>query len=316
MKKPDRLLALVGKSLAMQHVYKQIKRAAKSDVVVMLLGETGTGKELAAEAIHKLSKRREGPFITVNLGAIPRDLVASELFGHEKGAFTGAAKARRGRFEQAQDGTIFLDEIDSIDERVKISLLRLMEQRSFNRLGGEAKISANARIIVASNRNLEEMMLQGKFREDLFYRLDVFRVGLPPLNRRHGDIPLLAKEFLRQFTKKYSKGKIQLSSEYLRQLEAYSWPGNVRELKNVIQRSVLVCEGSQLLPKHLPSKFTKENASRTIVKFEIGTPLEEVEREMVLQALRVAGNNRTEAARLLGISRRSIYNRLKKYKLL
>ena len=254
--------------------------------------------------------------VEVNCAAIPEELIESELFGYEKGAFTGAHSRRIGRFEEASDGTIFLDEIDCIDERAKVSLLRLIEQRTYDRLGGEQKISTNAWIIVVSNNNLEKLMLSGEFREDLFYRLDVFRIGMPPLSQRSGDIPLLAGEFLGRFSREFNKVGLSLSPEYVKKLESYPWPGNVRELKNVIQRSVLVCEGSKVLPKHLPVKFLRAQSGNGVVKFEVGTPLDEVEREMVLHALAAAGDNRSEAARLLGISRRSIYNRLKKYNLL
>lgn len=304
---------LIGRSGPMKQVYRQIRQAAATKLPVLLLGETGTGKDLAAQAIHKQSDRSRGAYVAVNLGALPAELVASELFGYEKGAFTGAAQQREGKFEQARDGTVFLDEIATIDEKVQVSLLRLIEHKKFHRLGGKRAVSTNARLIAASNQDLFDAVKQGFFREDLYYRLDVFRIVMPPLRERLGDIPLLVDEFLKRYNRSLQKDISGITPECVSLLEGYSWPGNVRELKNVIQRAVLVCEGDILLPEHLPPRFRPDRPARPIVSFRIGTPLKEVEHQMVTRALAAADNNRKRAAELLGISRRALYNKLRKF---
>jgi len=306
---------LLGKSAPMQAVYRQIKRAAATDIPILILGETGTGKDLTAQAIHRHSNRRDSSYIPVNLGAIPSELVASELFGYEKGAFTGAIKQHKGKFEQSTNGTIFLDEIDSADEKVQVSLLRLIEEHKFQRIGGTKEIRSDARIIAASNSDIEELTSNSSFREDLFYRLDVFRIVMPALRDRVSDIPMLAEMFLTQFNKQFQKNIVDIEPEFIGILENYDWPGNVREMKNVIQRAVLVCDQKKLKIEHLPIRLRKEKRQAETLTFKIGTPLDSVERDMVLMALRMAGNNRTKAANLLGISRRAIYNKLRKHKI-
>jgi DNA-binding NtrC family response regulator len=308
-----KLEQLVGRSKAMQEVYRQIRQAAATDMPILLMGETGTGKDLAAQAIHEQSKRKDGSYIAVNLGALPSELVGSELFGHEKGAFTGAIGRREGKFEEAQDGTVFLDEIATIDAKVQVSLLRLIEQKTFQRLGGKKTIKTNARLIAASNQNLPDLVEQGRFRKDLYYRLDVFRISIPPLQDRGGDVVLLIDEFLKRFNRSFKKNIVGVAPECISLLESYDWPGNVRELKNVVQRAVLVCEGEVLLPEHLPPRFRPGKQGPAKVSFEIGTPLEEVERKMLIRTLTTAENNRKRAADLLGISRRALYNKLKKH---
>ncbi len=308
-----RFQKVVGKSKSMEDVYRQIRQAAATDIPILLIGETGTGKELAAQAIHEQSERSKGPYIAINLGALPSELVGSELFGHEKGAFTGAIERREGKFEEARNGTIFLDEIGTIDAKVQVSLLRLIEQKTFHRLGGKATIRTDARLIAASNQNLLELVEHGRFRKDLYYRLDVFRIVMPPLRQRGGDIVLLIDEFLNRFNRSFKKHIMGVAPECVSLLESYDWPGNVRELKNVVQRAVLVCEGEVLLPDHLPPRFRKGKPAVPKVSFEIGTPLEEVEREMIVRALAATQNNRKHAADLLGISRRALYNKLQKH---
>lgn len=304
---------LVGRSQPMQEVYRQIRQAAATDIPILLLGETGTGKDLAAQAIHEQSDRKDGPYVAVNLGALPSELVGSELFGHEKGAFTGALERRPGKFEEAREGSILLDEITTMDEKVQVSLLRLIEQKRFHRLGGKRTISTNARLIAASNQNLPDLAERGIFRKDLYYRLDVFRIMMPPLRERSGDVPLLIDEFLKRYNRSFQKNILGIAPECIGALESYDWPGNVRELKNVVQRAVLVCEGEVLLPSHLPARFRPGRPVHRKVSFEIGTPLEEIEREMVTRALAVAENNRKRTAELLGISRRALYNKLRKH---
>jgi len=304
---------LIGRSPPMQHVYQQIRQAAATDIPVLLLGETGTGKDLAAQAIHQQSRRRGKPFVAVNLGALPPELVPSELFGHEKGSFTGAMTQREGKFEQARDGTIFLDEIDTIDEKVAIGLLRLLEEKQHPRLGGKHAIRTNARLIAASNRDLAQAVADGTFRKDLYYRLDVFQLVLPPLRERQGDIAILMDEFLKRFNHAYQKGILGVAPECVSMLETYGWPGNVRELKNVIQRAVLVCAGEVLLPEHLPPRFTCRSRPCPQVTLAVGTPLRDVEKEMIRRTLALCKNNRQKAAALLGISRRALYNKLARY---
>jgi len=304
---------LIGRSAPMQNIYQQIRQAAATDIPVLLLGETGTGKDLTAQAIHEQSSRGKESFVVVNLGALPTELVASELFGHEKGSFTGASEQHAGKFEQADKGTIFLDEIESIDEKVQVGLLRLIEQKTFHRIGGRRAISSNARIIAATNQNLLESVRKGTFREDLYYRLDVLRIVMPPLRERQGDISLLIGEFLKRFNRIYQKNILGIAPECIGLLETYNWAGNVRELKNVIQRAVLVCNGDVLLPEHLPSRFRAERPSCPVVNLRVGTALREVEREMIVRALAVCKNNRTKTAELLGISRRALYSKLARH---
>jgi len=304
---------LVGQSQSMQEVYRQIRQAAATDMPILILGETGTGKDLTAQAIHQQSERRNGPYVVVNLGALPSELIGSELFGHEKGAFTGALERRESQFEQARDGSIFLDEISTIDEKVQVGLLRLIEQKKFHRLGGKRTISTNVRVIAASNQNLADTVEQGMFRKDLYYRLDVFRIIMPPLRERVGDVVLLVDEFIRRYNKTFQKNILGIAPECISLLESYNWPGNVRELKNVIQRAVLICEGEVLLTEHMPPRFSPDKPVCPTVAFEIGTALEEVEHEMITRTLAVARNNRKRAAELLGISRRALYNKLQKH---
>ena len=304
---------LIGQSLPMQQVYQQIRQAAVTDIPVLLTGETGTGKDLAAQAIHQQSTRSKGSYIAVNLGALPSDLVAGELFGHERGAFTGATQQREGKFELAHDGTIFLDEIDTIDEKVQISLLRLIELKKFQRIGGKKDITSHSRIVASSNKDLHDCVEKKLFREDLFYRLDVFRITLPALRDRPGDISLLIDEFLKRYNLEYQKTILGIAPDCVNILESYSWPGNVRELKNVIQRAVLVCDGDVLLTKHLPPRFKSEIKRKPTITFEVGTTLQEIEKETMVRVLSYCENNRKRAAEVLGISRRALYNKLAKH---
>jgi len=304
---------MVGGSPSMLEVYRQIRQASSTDIPVLLLGETGTGKDLAAEAIHNLSSRRDATYLPVHLGALPQDLVSSELFGHEKGAFTNALTRQKGAFEQASKGTVFLDEVSTMNDKVQVSLLRLLENMEFYRIGGWDPIQADVRVIAATNEDLYELVKRGMFREDLFYRLEVFQITLPPLRSRNGDIPLLIDHFLTQYNEAFDKNIRGISPECVSKLESYEWPGNVRELKNVIQRAVVMCSGEVLLPEHLPARVAKGGPGRPKISFPIGTPLSDVEREMLSRTLAFTGNNRSRAAAMLGISRRSIYNKIEKY---
>lgn len=307
---------MVGGSPKMIDVYRQIRQAASTDMPVLLTGETGTGKDLVARAIHQLSTRNKKSFQPIHLGALPPELVAGELFGYEKGAFTGATKSHRGMFEKAEGGTIFLDEIGTIDEKVQISLLRLLETRKLERIGGTRTISANTRIVTATNENLSEAVEQGRFREDLFFRLDIFQIILPPLRERGGDIVLLVNHFLKQFSDDYQRDVVGISPDCISVLESYDWPGNVREIKNVIHRAVLNCTGGILLPSHLPERLQQSRSQPQNISLPMGCTLKEAEREIIFRTLKWTNNNRRHTASILGISRRSLYNKLARYELL
>lgn len=312
-KRPARFEDMVGSSAAMKSVYRMIRQAAAASIPVLLTGETGTGKDLAARAIHQLSDRSEQVFLPVHLGALPQDLAPGELFGYTKGAFTGATKSRSGSFEQADGGTVFLDEISTIDDRTQVSLLRLIENKSFYRIGGRRTINADVRLIAATNENLEEAVEAGRFREDLYFRLEVFQIRMPPLRDRPGDLSLLIQEFLRRYCRDYEKEILGLSPEAMSMLEAYDWPGNVRELKNVIHRAVVVCSGEVITPRHLSKRITAGNGSSRTLVLKVGSSFEEAERKLLEKTLIATGNNRRQAAAILGVSRGTLYNKIKKY---
>ncbi len=310
-----RFEGFIGGSAVMQKVYKQIQQVAPTNIPVLLLGETGTGKDLAAQAIHHYSAKNDGHYLPVNLGAFPSDLVTSELFGHEKGAFTGASRQHLGVFETGSDGTVFLDEIESVGDKVQISLLRLIEQKKFNRLGGRRAIRTDARLIAASNEDLEELVARGKFREDLYYRLDVFRIVLPPLRERTGDIPMIAEELIAGFNHEFNKKIIRIKAECMHALEAYEWPGNVRELKNVLQGAVLVCDDEEIGEEHLPERLRQKTGDPAKLVVEVGQSLDFVEKQIIMKTLAHTKDNRKKAAALLGITRRALYNKLHKHEI-
>ncbi|MHB9112014.1 MAG: sigma-54-dependent transcriptional regulator [Thermoleophilia bacterium] len=301
---------IVGDSQAMKDVLDTVSRVAASDANVMVYGESGTGKELIARALHEQSNRNGKPFIQLSCAALPETLLESELFGYEKGAFTGANDSKPGRFELADTGTLFLDEIGDISLTVQVKLLRALEQMSFERLGSSKTINVDVRLIGATNRDLPAMIKDGEFREDLFYRLNVIPINLPPLRERRGDIKLLARHFLCRF----SNDK-ELSVEGLRLLEDYYWPGNVRELQNAIERATILSRGKVIGPDDLPAEVRKDASlsSDTINLPAEGVALEKVERELIAQALERTGGNRTKAAELLGISRHTLLYRIEKY---
>lgn len=312
---------MLGVSLPMLEVFQRIVDAASTDIPVLITGETGTGKDLVAGAIHNRSSRKDKPFIAVNTGAMPADLIASELFGHEKGAYTNAISARKGSFELAAGGTIFLDEISTMDEKCQVFLWRVLESKTFRRVGGERDIRVDVRVIGATNENLEAAIKNNRFREDLYYRFDVFRINLPPLRERAGGIRVLAGHFLGQFSQLYNKALLGISAEALRCLESYSWPGNVRELKNVLQRAVLVAEDQELTPDLLPTRIRNAGESEresllATFPIHVGMTLEKVEKEFVAMTLASASGNKKKAASILGISRRTLYDKLKRHGLL
>ena len=307
---------MVGGSAPMREVYRQVRQAASTDMPVLLTGETGTGKDLVARAIHQQSHRSQALFQPIHLGALPPELVASELFGYEKGAFTGATRSHRGLFEKADGGTIFLDEIGTIDEKVQISLLRLIETQQLERIGGNQTISANVRIVTATNENLSEAVDQGRFREDLFFRLDIFQIVLPPVRERGGDVVLLVNHFLKRFSDDYQRSIVGISPECVSALESYDWPGNVREIKNVMHRAVLNATGGILLPDHLPERLQQAHAQIPEIKLPVGCTLKEAEKAVIVKTLNWTRNNRRRTAAILGISRRTLYNKLASYNLL
>jgi DNA-binding NtrC family response regulator len=308
-------------TLTMRSVIQNIIEAAAEDIPVLITGETGTGKDLVAAAIHKRSKRKSYPYLPVNMGAIASELIASELFGHERGAYTGASEARAGLFEQAQGGTIFLDEITTMDEKTQVSLLRVLETKTIRRVRGEKDIHTNVRVIAATNEDIEEAVKAGRFREDLYYRLDVFRIHLPPLRERHGAVSLFTDHFVARFAEMYKKDLRVISRDTYRLLRAYSWPGNVRELKNVIQRAVLLAKGAELTPALLPQRIREINGSgekrpNALSPIQLGMTLGDVEREYIKLTLSTINGNKKKAAALLGISRRALYNKLKRFQML
>ena len=310
---------MLGVSLPMQEVFQRILEAASEDISVLITGETGTGKDMVASAIHKKSRRRNGPYIVVNTGAISSELIATELFGHEKGAYTGAVESTKGRFEEAHGGTIFLDEISTINEKAQVSLLRVLETKTFRRVGGEKDLCANVRVIAATNENLEAAVQQKRFREDLFYRLDVFHIHVPALRERPGGVSLLTNHFVPHFNAVYKKQVRAVAPEAWQCLRSYPWPGNVRELKNVIQRAVLMAKGEELTADLLPLRIraaAEANAAVQHFPIHAGMTLDAVEKEYMLMTLAATQGNKKETAQKLGISRRALYDKLKKHGLL
>ena len=315
---PMELEGILAISLPMRFALQQVIEAAAIDAAVLITGETGTGKDMVAAAIHKRSKRQQRSYVPVNMGAVSHELIASELFGHEKGAFTGASDTHLGVFEQAQGGTIFLDEITTMDEKTQISLLRVLETKTIRRVGGNKDVEVDARVIAATNENIEETVRARRFREDLYYRLDVFRVHLPPLRERPGDVSFLTNHFIARFGALYKKSIRRAPSEIYQVLRAYPWPGNVRELKNVIQRAVVMAKGAELTADLLPPRITAGIGSAASGKthwpsIRLGMSLEEVEKEFIMMTLRSVAGNKAKAAATLRISRHTLYDKLKKY---
>jgi len=305
---------LIGRSPRMEEIFDVIRQVADSRATVLIEGESGTGKELVAHAIHALSPRSKRPFQAVHCAALSPQLLESELFGHEKGAFTGAQERRVGRFEQAEGGTVFLDEIGEIDAATQVKLLRVLGERSFERVGGNKKIEVDIRLVAATNRSLSQLVKEGRFREDLFYRINVVRVELPPLRERREDIPLLARAFLEEFARENGKGELRFSESVEAALLQYDWPGNVRELRTAVEHGVVLCRGAEILAKDMPPALNV-HANASAVTFANTLNLGQMEKSSIIRALQEAGENRTEAARLLGISRRTLQRKLKEYKL-
>ena len=312
-----RLGELVGGSKAMQEVMRIIEMAAPSSASVLITGETGSGKEIVARTIHKLSPRAAGPFVAINCSAIPETLMESEIFGHERGAFTGAAERRIGCFELADGGTLLLDEIGEMPAPTQAKLLRVLEDRKVRRLGSKTETPVDVRVLAATNKDPEQAVASGGLRQDLFFRLNVFHIHLPPLREHKEDIPLLAEHILRDVNAKHGKNVRGIGAEVLDIFMSHTWPGNIRELRNVLERAAIMSEKELVSRSSLPGEFGKVAAKSpgdlSTIRFPIGTTVDAMERELILQTLQATGNNKTRAAELLGVSLKTLHNKLKEY---
>lgn len=312
---------LIGKSKQMQEVYELIAKIAKKDVTVLILGESGVGKEMVAKAIHQNSQRKDGPFIKVNCAALPDQLLESELFGYEKGAFTGAGRQKKGMFELADGGTIFLDEIGDMSLATQAKILRVLQEHEFQRLGGEETIRVNVRVLAATNIDIQQAIEIGKFREDLYYRLNVVRINMPPLRERPEDIPLLTNEFIKEYNQKHNKEINGVAPDAMRLLMSYDWPGNVRELKNICEQAVVLNESNVITAADLPVEIRGKgfnldaNQSNQSLKDITKNLTSEIERKIITETLEETGWNRNETAQKLGITPRTLYNKIKEYKI-
>ncbi|GJQ47399.1 MAG: sigma-54-dependent Fis family transcriptional regulator [Candidatus Jettenia sp. AMX1] len=304
---------LVGSTSQMQQIFHMIEDVAPSTASILILGETGTGKELVANAIHYQSDRSARPFIALHCAALSEGVLESELFGHEKGAFTGAIQTRKGRFEMADGGTLFLDEVGEMSLKVQVKLLRVLEKGEFERVGGEKTLKVDVRFIAATNRHLEREVSEGRFREDLFYRLNVITINLPPLRERRDDIPILSNFFVIKYTKKYKKEIKGFTPEAMDALCAYHWPGNVRELENVIERAIVLCKKNTLSVDHLPGNVIPNKDDISVIKIPLGISLKEAEKEIIQKTLLMAQGSKKEAAKILGISHRKIEYKVKEW---
>ncbi|MBN1863320.1 MAG: sigma-54-dependent Fis family transcriptional regulator, partial [Victivallales bacterium] len=311
------LESIIGNSGPMHEVIETVKQVAQAKTTVLITGESGTGKELVAQSIHQQSGR-EGPFVPVHCAALPPTLLESELFGHEKGAFTGAAERKKGRFELADGGTLFLDEIGDIDHSTQVKLLRVLETRQFERIGGTEAINTSARILAATNRDLREMVGQGSFREDLFFRLYVIAIRMPSLRERPEDIPAMAQHFIKEFSADSGKNVSGIAEDAMNMLCSYAWPGNVRELRNCLERMVVLSNSRILQVSSIPS-FIREKVSPGDLSGIMAQPatfnIEENEKFLITRALKASGKNKSQAAKLLGISRRTLHRKIKEYAL-
>jgi DNA-binding NtrC family response regulator len=307
--------SLVGRSQAMRRVLATIERIADASASVVITGESGTGKELVARTIHQMSSRRASPYVGVNCAAIPDTLMESELFGHERGAFTGADRRREGCFEQAQGGTLLLDEITEMKVELQAKLLRVLEEQRVRRVGGNAEIALDVRVLAASNRDIGEAVRAGKLREDLYYRLNVLTIELPPLRERKDDLELLVENFVQHYAARNNKELLGVDEEALAALQAHPWPGNVRQLRNVIERASVVCTGNVIRRSDLAHEFQSiSNVDGGYVKVRIGSTLDDMEQELITRTIEFSGGNKTHAAQVLGVSTKTLYNKLERYR--
>ena len=312
LKKKQDFHQIIGKSAPLMKMMETIEQVAPTRASVLVTGESGTGKELVADAIHSLSNRSGGPFIKVHCAALSENLLESELFGHEKGAFTGAVSQKKGRFELADGGTIFLDEIGEINASTQVKILRVLQERAFERVGGSETINVDVRIIAATNRNLEEEVRAGNFREDLYYRLNVVHIEVPPLRERKEDIGLLIASFLDTFNKEDDKDVTGFSPSARKALMSYSWPGNIRELRNTVESCVVLARGKVIDVEDLPPQITEEKSAST-VDIKIGTSLDEAERILIMSTIDYCKGNKTRAAEILKIGRKTLHRKLEEY---
>jgi DNA-binding NtrC family response regulator len=317
LRETGRLGDLVGGSKPMQEVMRIVEMAAPSSASVLITGETGAGKEIVARTLHKLSPRAGGPFVAINCSAIPETLMESEIFGHERGAFTGAAERRIGCFELADAGTLLLDEIGEMPAPTQAKLLRVLEDRKVRRLGSKSETPVDVRVIAATNKEPEQAVSSGQLRQDLYFRLNVFHINLPPLRDHKEDIPLLVEHILRDVNAKHGKHVRGIGAEVLDIFMGHTWPGNIRELRNVLERAAIMCDKDLITRTSLPGEFGKTSpkgpGDLSAIKFPVGTTVDAMERELILQTLGATGNNKTRAAELLGISLKTLHNKLKEY---
>jgi DNA-binding NtrC family response regulator len=317
LREAGKLGELVGSSGAMQDVMRQVEMAAPSTASVLITGETGSGKEVVARSIHMLSPRAERPFIAINCAAIPESLMESEIFGHEKGAFTGAAERRIGCFELAHGGTLMLDEIGEMPAQTQAKLLRVLEDRKIRRLGSKVETPIEVRVLAATNKNPEKAVAEGVMRQDLYFRLNVFHIHIPPLREHKQDLPSLIDHLLQDISEKHGKKVTSVGADAMEMFKSYTWPGNVRELRNVLERAAIASDRGVITRQHLPSDFGHAPATTTGalegIRFPLGTTVDDVERALIVQTLAAAGQNKTRAAEMLGISLKTLHNKLKEY---
>jgi len=304
--------SIVGHSAPMENIFEKIRQVAPTKASVLIQGETGTGKELIAKAIHFNSNRRRKPFVAVNCGALTQTLLESELFGHEKGAFTGAIKQKAGRFEVANGGTIFLDEIGETTPELQVRLLRVLQEQEFERVGGTKPVKVDVRIIAATNRDLKKEVEAGRFREDLYYRLNVIRIDIPALRERADDIPLIANHYLKQFNREHGKN-LEFNPKTTAMLQNFHWPGNVRQLRTVVESAVILTSGREIQPKNLPEELRTEKIASGGVKLRVGMTVEDAERELIKATLADFQGYKAKAARTLGLGRKTLYRKLQQY---
>ncbi len=309
----DSAVGLVGSSPPMRRAMELVEKVAPSKASVVITGQSGTGKEMVARAIHQLSPRRDKPFIAINCSAIPATLIESEMFGHERGAFTGADQRRLGAWELADGGTLFLDEVGEIPVELQAKFLRVIEEERLRRLGGKSEITVDVRVISATNRELKEEIKSGRFREDLYFRLNVFHINLAPLKERRDDIPVLVQHFIDRFAREGGKKLHGVSAQAMKLLCDYAWPGNIRELRNTLERAVILCGSGTIEPEHLPGELASGGGESAYLKLPYGLPLREIEKEYILATLTRLQKNKARTAQALGISEKTLYNKLYRY---
>ncbi|BDG07796.1 sigma-54-dependent transcriptional regulator [Anaeromyxobacter paludicola] len=304
---------MIGSGPAMQRVFELVKKVSPSNASVVIGGESGTGKEVLARAVHSLSPRKDKPFVALNCSAIPATLIESELFGYERGAFTGADQRRLGNFELAHGGTLFLDEVGELPLEMQGKFLRVLEERKFRRLGGKAEVEVDVRVICASNRDLKDEIRKGRFREDLYFRLHVFTIVLPPLRERREDIPILVQHFIEKFNGETGKHVQGVSAQAMETLQSYAWPGNIRELRNTVERAMILVDHDLIGEEHLPPDMRPSRPEAAALRVPVGIPLRDVEKEYILASLQRNGGNKARTAEVLGISEKTLYNKLNRY---